>query len=200
MHLRNSVSFVLLVVAALSMRPAAAGESQTGRVQYEFDLAPSRTLSLNVRSGDVVIEGADAPKLAISFDGENSDKATDVKVTFKDKGDTVECGITDGPHNDFRILIAVPRRLNLVVRMPFGAMQISDIEGSKDVSLHAGDLDVGIGSADDYAHIDASVGTGEIDLSALNVETGGFFRKFHKDGPGLYELRVHVGAGQVTLH
>jgi hypothetical protein len=199
-HLRNSVPCVLLIAAGLINRPATAGESGVGRVRYEFDLAPSKTLSLNIRSGDVVIEGADAPKLAISFDGENSGKATDVKVRFKDKGDTVECGITGGPHSDFRILIAVPRKLHLFVRMPFGAMQIADVEGSKDVSLRAGDLDIGIGAADDYAHIDASVGTGEIDLSALNVETGGFFRKFHKDGPGQYTLRVHIGAGQVTLH
>jgi hypothetical protein len=189
------------ILASASLAPiAGADETQTGRVHYEFDLAAGKTLSLNVRSGDVLIEGSDSPKLTISFDGEKSDRATEVKVTYKDKGDTVECGIKDGPHNDFRILISVPRQLNLIVRMPAGAMEVSEIAGSKDIKMHAGDLDVDLVDVDSYASIDASVTTGEIDVSALNAETGGFFRKFHKSGPGSFRLVAHVGAGQVTLH
>jgi hypothetical protein len=198
--MKTPLASALLSFAIGFAAPVLPAESQTGGVRYEFDLAPGKTLSLKVRSGDVVIEGSDAPKLMISFDGEKSDEATDVKVTFKETGDTAECGITDGPRNDFRILIAVPRHLNLIVRMPFGAMRISEVVGGKDVSLRAGDLDIDIGNTDDYAHIDASVGTGEIDLSALNVETGGFFRKYHKDGPGTLRLLAHIGAGQLTLH
>jgi hypothetical protein len=179
---------------------ARADETQTGRVHYEFDLVAGKTLALNVRSGDVLIQGSDSPKLAINFEGEKADRATEVKVTYKDKGDTVECGIKDGPHNEFRILISVPRQLNLIVRMPAGAMEIAEVEGSKDIKMHAGDLDVELGDTDSYASIDASVTTGELDVSALNAETGGFFRKFHKSGSGTYRFVAHMGAGQVTLH
>jgi hypothetical protein len=197
----KALATLVLLSSAAVFGAAAFGEApQTGRVQYEFDLAPAKTLSLKIRSGDVVIEGSDAPKLSVSFDGEKSGRATDVKVTFNDKDDTVECAITDGPRNDFRILIAVPRNVNLIVRMPFGAMQILEVVGSKDVSLRAGDLDIDVGNTDDYAHIEASVGTGEIDVSALGVETSGFFRKFRKDGAGTFRLLAHITAGQLTLH
>jgi hypothetical protein len=198
-NMKTTLMIAAILASGSLVEPARADEVKSGRVHYDFDLPPSKTLSLNIRSADVVIEGSDAPKLVISFDGEKSDQATDVKVTFKDKGDTVECGITDGPYNDFRILIEVPRHLNLIVRMPFGTMQISQVVGSKDVSLHSGDLNIAIGNPADYGHVEASVGTGEIDASAFHFETGGFARKFRKDGPGTFRLLVHIGAGQITL-
>ena len=191
----------LLAVALLVAGSAAfaADEAQSGRVHYEFDLASGKTLALTMRSAEVVIEGTESERLTIGFDGEKADRANEVKVTFNDKGDTVECGITDGPRNDLRILISVPTLTNLVVRMSAGVMQISEVKGSKDVKMRAGDLDIDIGDADDYASIDASVTTGEIDVSALGAETGGFFRKFHKTGPGSFRLVAHMGAGQLTL-
>jgi len=198
--MKTLITFAAIVAIVSCASPAGAEETQTGRVHYEFDLAAGKTLSLNVRSGDVRIEGSDSAKLTISFEGEKSDRATEVKVTYKDKGDTVECGIKGGPHNEFRILISVPRQLNLVVRMPAGAMEIAEVAGSKDIKMHAGDLDVDLVDADSYASIDASVTTGEIDVSALKAETGGFFRKFHRSGPGSFRLVAHVGAGQVTIH
>ncbi|HZF17029.1 MAG TPA: hypothetical protein VE046_13895 [Steroidobacteraceae bacterium] len=188
----------LVALASFSMT-SAADESQTGRVHYEFDQESGKTLSLNIRSAEVVIEGSDTTKFTIGFDGEKADQATAVKVTYKVKGDVIECGITEGPHNDFRILIGVPAITNLVVRMPAGVLQMNEVRGSKDVKMHAGDLDINIGDADDYASIDASVTTGEIDVSALGAETGGFFRKFHRSGPGSFRLLVHMGAGQLTL-
>jgi hypothetical protein len=197
--MKDIAAIVTLVALASGSMPASGEESQTGRVHYEFDIASGKTLSLKIRSAEVVIEGSDTTKFTIGFDGEKADHATEVKVTYKDKGDVVECGITDGPHNDFRILIGVPALTNLVVRMSAGVLQMSEVRGSKDVKMHAGDLDIDIGDADDYASIDASVTTGEIDVSALGAETGGFFRKFHRAGPGTFRLLAHMGAGQLTL-
>lgn len=197
--MKGIAAIVTLVALASGSMPASAGESQTGRVHYEFDIASGKTLSLDIRSAEVVIEGSETTKFTIGFDGEKADRATEVKVTYKDKGDVIECGITDGPHNDLRILIGVPSLTNLVVRMSAGVLQLSEVRGSKDVKMHAGDLDIDIGDADDYASIDASVTTGEIDVSALGAETGGFFRKFHRSGPGSFRLLAHMGAGQLTL-
>jgi hypothetical protein len=191
----------LLFVGALGGLSSSvlADETQTGRIHYEFDLASGKTLSLDMRSADVAIEGTESSKFTIRFEGEKADRAGEIKVTYKDKGDTVECGIKDGPRNDLRILIGVPQLTNLVVRMPAGVLEISEVKGSKDVRMRAGDLSIDLGDADDYASIDASVTTGEIDVSALGAETGGFFRKFHRSGPGTFRLLAHIGAGQLTI-
>jgi len=179
--------------------PVTADERQTGSIHYEFDLAPGKTVSLDMRSADVAIEGSESPKFTIRFEGEKADRANEIKVTYKDKGDTVECGIKDGPRNNLRILIGIPELTNLVVRMPAGVLEINEVKGSKDVKMRAGDLNIDLGDADDYASIDASVTTGEIDVSALGAETGGFFRKYHRSGPGTFRLIAHIGAGQLTI-
>lgn len=196
----KAIAAVLFLGAVGSFSlPVMADETQTGRIHYEFDLASGKTLALTMRSADVVIEGSESPKLTIRFEGDKADRANEIKVTYKDKGDTVECGIKDGPRNDLRILIGVPELTNLVVRMAAGVLEISEVKGSKDVKMRAGDLNIDLGDADDYASIDASVTTGEIDVSALGAETGGFFRKFHRAGPGTFRLLAHIGAGQLTI-
>jgi len=86
--------------------PVTADERQTGSIHYEFDLASGRRLSLDMRSAEVAIEGSESQKFTIRFEGEKADRANEVKVTYKDKGDSVECGIKDGRANNLRILIA----------------------------------------------------------------------------------------------
>ncbi|HEY6929512.1 MAG TPA: hypothetical protein VJA66_07540, partial [Thermoanaerobaculia bacterium] len=71
--------------------------------------------------------------------------------------------------------------------------------GNKDVELNAGDLTVAVHGPDNYAHVDASVYSGEVDAAAFGEEHGGLFRSFHREGAGPYRLHAHVGAGQLTL-
>ena len=73
------------------------------------------------------------------------------------------------------------------------------VAGSKDVSLHAGELTVEVGDREAYARVDATVITGEVDASAFGESHGGLFRSFHHAGQGTDRLHVHVGAGQINL-
>ena len=52
---------------------------------------------------------------------------------------------------------------------------------------------------EEYARVDASVNSGQINASAFAVEKGGLFRSFDQRGSGKYRLHAHVGAGQVDL-
>ena len=83
--------------------------------------------------------------------------------------------------------------------MPFGELNIAKVRGGKDVSLHAGQLTMEIGDPQEYAQIEASVMTGELNLSALGVDKGGLFRSYKKGGPGKYRLYAHVGSGELDL-
>ena len=78
-------------------------------------------------------------------------------------------------------------------------MQVEGITGNKDVELHAGELTVAIGNPSEYARLDVSVSTGELDAAPFDVSKGGLFRSFNKQGNGKYRLHAHVGAGQLTL-
>jgi hypothetical protein len=69
---------------------------------------------------------------------------------------------------------------------------------NKDVELSAGDLNIAVGNAADYSHVDASVMSGDLEAAPFKSH-GGLFRSFEKSGSGRYRLHTHVGAGDLTL-
>jgi hypothetical protein len=156
-------------------------------------------LRMNLCSSGVEIRGTDDNKLRISYDSRSGDDSK-VKVKLNISGSEGRLAIDDCPHNNFQITIKVPALTNLYVRMWAGELDVKGITGDKDMELHAGELDVNIGKPEDYAHVDASVTTGEVDAAPFAVSKGGLFRSFRKLGPGKYRLHAHVGAGQVDLN
>ena len=103
------------------------------------------------------------------------------------------------PRNNFRVTVELPQKSGLTVRMFAGQLEIRGVQGNKDVELHFGQMDLAMGKASDYAQIDGSVNTGEVDAPAFNVSKGGLFRSFSKEGSGRYRLHAHVGAGQLSI-
>jgi len=122
-----------------------------------------------------------------------------VRVALKAEGDSGDLQIHGGPTGNFLILIEVPRQTNLYVRMPFGSLEVRNTTGDKDIELHSGELVIGIGNPKDYARVEASVYSGELDSPPFGVSKGGLFRSFHKEGSGPYTLHAHVGTGELTL-
>jgi len=120
-------------------------------------------------------------------------------VKLKVSGSRGELNISGGPRNDFRIILEVPKVVDLHLRMPFGDATVERLSGDKDIEIHAGDLTVDLGDANDYGHVEASVMSGDLDAAPFNVSKSGLFRSFEKDGNGKYRLHAHVGAGDLTL-
>jgi hypothetical protein len=83
--------------------------------------------------------------------------------------------------------------------MPFGDLTVEGVSGDKDVELHAGDLNIEVGDANDYRRVDASVNAGDISAGPFGEARDGLFRSFQKTGDGRYKLHAHLGAGDLTL-
>ena len=109
---------------------------------------------------------------------------------------------TDGPSNNtgLRFVIHVPSPTDLVVRMTAGDITIEDVRGNKDIELHAGDVRIDVGSAEDYHHVDASLWAGDIHAAPFNVIKGGLFRSFDWTGKGPYRLHAKMKAGDLRLY
>ncbi|MGH9702525.1 MAG: hypothetical protein ACRD4K_04035, partial [Candidatus Acidiferrales bacterium] len=137
--------------------------------------------------------------ISIRADGKNADRAGEVKVRLVRKRDGTNLEISGGPRNNIEIVVEIPRKTNLWVRMPAGELDVHGVIGDKDVELHAGDMTVGTGDPEQYAQVDASVTSGSLDADRFGVSKGGLFRSFKKSGSGSLHLHVHVGAGQLTL-
>jgi hypothetical protein len=166
---------------------------------FEADFPSGGQLSLHIRSAEIHIVGSDDNKIAVRIGGREGSNSTDMKARFERSDNSGELHVSGGPHNELTITVHVPKNSNLVVRIPAGDVEVQGITGDKDIELHAGDLKIGVGAAADYARVEASVTTGEIDAEPFGENHGGLFRSFEKSGSGKYKLVAHVGAGDLTL-
>jgi hypothetical protein len=196
---------VHLLAVAVLFAPLALGQSKKIEATdlpghpFRVDFPSGSQLSIHVRSGDVRVVGRDDNKICIKLDAKDPQRAKEVKVRFERFDNSSELEVTGGPKNDIRITIEIPKSTGLFVRMPAGQLEVSDVQGDKDVQLHAGELIVGVGNPGDYSHVEASVSSGGLEAEPFGESHGGLFRSFHKDGNGKYKLHAHVGAGDLTL-
>jgi hypothetical protein len=193
------IAVFMLLACGVALAEERGVIAEKGKDRFETEFAPGGRLQLEVRSGDVRISGSDSNKISIHYEGKNGNDIGDVEVHCKKQGGKAELNISGGPRNEFLIRIEVPRETDLHVRMPFGALAIDSVRGSKDVEMHAGELTMEIGDPKDYAQIEASVTTGALEAPALGISKGGLFRSYKKDGPGKYKLHAHVGSGEIDL-
>jgi hypothetical protein len=197
-------SFVLVVMAAaLPGRPVPQTHLSASDIYthpFEVDLPYDQKLSLDLRSGDYSIVASNGEKMSVRTTGDRAEKGREISLTFKHMNNHAELRMTGGPTNNGpSIRIEVPKSSNLYVRLPFGDLDIQGVSGDKDVELHAGDLNIEVGNPADYAHVDASVGAGDISAGPFGENRDGLFRSFEKTGPGHYRLHAHVGAGDLNL-
>jgi hypothetical protein len=172
----------------------------TGKSHMEFDCPANVPLHLNIRSGEILIVGADDQKITVDLAGRNADKFQDMKGRLSVDKHLAELNLTGGPRNELEIIIHVPRNSDLTARIFAGEVNVEDVIGNKDLELHAGELNIDIGKAEDYGHVDVSVGVGQVDAEAFGPDSkAGFFRTISRDGGGKYSLRAHVGTGQLSV-
>jgi DUF4097 and DUF4098 domain-containing protein YvlB len=156
-------------------------------------------LRLHVRSGEILIVGTDDTKVTIDLAGKNADKIQDVKGRFVIANHIAEFHLTGGPKDELQIIIHVPKNSDLTARIFAGEVSVQDVEGNKDLELHAGQLTIGVNKPEDYGHVDMSVNAGEVDAEIFGDSKGGLFRSISRDVGGKYRLHAHVGTGQLSV-
>jgi hypothetical protein len=167
---------------------------------FNAEFSSGGQIDLHIRSAKIQIAGSDENRIGVRVSGEQGSKSTDMKARFGRSKNSWELRITGGPHNELTITVRVPKNSDLFVRILAGDVEVKGITGNKDIELHAGDLTISVGDASDYAHVQASVTTGDIEARPFGESHGGLFRSFAKSGSGKYKLLAHVGAGELTLN
>ena len=167
---------------------------------FDAEFPSGGHIDLHIRSAKIQIVGSDENRIGVRVGGEQGSKSADTKARFRRSNNSCELRITGGPHNELTITVQVPKNSNLFVRIFAGDVEVKGITGNKDIELRAGDLTIGVGDPTEYAHVQASVTTGEIDAKAFSESHGGLFRSFEKFGKGKYKLVAHVGAGELILN
>jgi hypothetical protein len=190
---------VLLILSA-AMAPAQDAKIQNAKLEevgkspVETRLAPGGRVRMELCSSGIELMGRDDSVVRVSYD-----RHANVKVRLHVSGDQADLKVSRCPRNNFHVTIEVPKSSDLYVRMLAGELEVRDVTGDKDVELHFGQLTMDVGKPDDYAHVDASVNSGDLEATAFDVSKGGLFRSFETSGPGKYRLHAHVGAGELDL-
>ena len=190
----RAIPLVLLSLSTAMIAQNAKLE-EVGRNPVEAKFASGGRVRMDLCSSGIEIIGTDQSRLRVSYHPDRSD----VMVRIDASGDRADLQITNCPRNNFRATIEVPKSSALYVRMFAGELNVRDISGDKDVVLHFGQLTMEIGSPEDYARVNASVNSGQLDVPPFSVSKGGLFRSFDQSGPGKYRVYAHVGAGQLEL-
>jgi hypothetical protein len=123
-----------------------------------------------------------------------------VRVRADVRGQQATIATATPDSSDVKVHVEVPARADLHVRLTAGELTIEGIEGNKDVGLHAGELNIDVGRAEDYNRVEASVWAGEVNASAYHTNKGGLFRSFDWHGRGRYRLTASLKAGEVRLY
>jgi hypothetical protein len=196
--------FVSVIALSLLLAPAifAATKSEVvfeGKSHMEFDYPSNLPLHLHLRSGEILIVGAEDNKITVDLAGRNVDKIQDVKARLAVTDSSAELHLTGGPKNELQIIIHVPKNSDLTARIFAGNVDVQDVVGNKDFDLHAGELTITVDKPEDYGHVDMSVSAGELDAEVFGNAKGGLFRSISHDSNGKYRLHAHVGTGQLSV-
>ena len=186
---------IVLLIAAVASFAQDAKIDEVGKTPVEAKFVSGGRVRMDLCSSGIQIIGTDNPALRISYFPERDH----VRIRLQISGDRADLRLTGCSHNNFQVRIEIPKSSGLYVRMMAGQLDVNDVTGDKDIELSFGQLNVDVGKTEEYARVDASVNSGEINASAFDVEKGGLFRSFNQSGPGKYRLHAHVGAGQVDL-
>ena len=184
----------------LAALPAGQSRSDPGSLSdsLERPFAPGGAIHMSLSAGDYHISGSKEPHLRVLWRVRNAEDLPRVRVQADVKG-SVATLATDGVRNGFEVEIQVPTRSGLHVRLTAGDLTVDGIEGNKDIELHAGDLTIDVGRAEDYSHVDAALWAGDLEAPPFNVSKGGLFRSFDWKGGGAYTLHAHLKAGDLRL-
>jgi hypothetical protein len=178
-----------------------AGTDQEGRAKESLERAFSQNgrIRMDLSAGEYHISGSADNRIRLEWSVRDPAQLPRVKaqVDVRDRQATIT---TDAPPNKgLNVAIQVPNQADLYVRLTAGDLRIEGIQGNKDVELHAGDVRIDVGRAQDYRDVDASVWAGEIRATAFQVHKEGLFRSFDWRGKGPYRLHAKLKAGDLRL-
>jgi hypothetical protein len=152
--------------------------------------------------GDVHIRKGDSKALKIQYTVKSrreknvKEAALDFKVNGSDA--TLEFHAPMGGNTNFDVEIEVPQNTNLDVHQKVGDMTVDNIDGDKDLSLGVGDITIATEHAG-YHLVRADAGIGDVHGADYGETSGWLGKTLKYRGDGKYELRAHVGVGDIHL-
>lgn len=166
------------------------------------DFVSGGMLHVHMTVGDLHIRRGDANKIRLSYTvkSRRERNVKEARVDFDVRGNdaTIEFHAPSGGNTNFDVELDVPANTNLDVHEKVGDIVVENIEGDKDLELGVGDIRVERESAG-YRLVRANTGIGDVNADGYGETSGWLGKTLKYHGEGKYELRAHVGVGDITL-
>jgi len=197
-----------LCLVSLSAVPLFAAGGSNHDWNYEEtrsdarDFAAGGFVHVRLSVGDMHIKRGDTNKISLRYTiksrREKNLKEANVDFDVHGNDATIEFHAPSGANTQFDVELEVPQTTNIDVHAKVGDITVEDVEGDKDLSLGVGDIRVSNGRAG-YRLVSASAGIGDVNGDGYGETSGWLGKSLKYRGEGKYELRAHVGVGDINL-
>ncbi|HYM75200.1 MAG TPA: hypothetical protein VE377_04410 [Candidatus Dormibacteraeota bacterium] len=196
--------FYKAVLLCLFLVPLCAASDWDYRETHNDarDFAAGGYLHVRLSVGDLHIKRGDSTKIRLQYTiksrREHNVKEAHVDFDVRGRDATIEFHAPTGGNTQFDVELEVPQNTNLDVHQKVGDLTLDSIEGDKDLSLGVGDIRIADGHAG-YRLVHASTGIGDVNGDGYGETSGWLGKTLKYRGDGKYELRAHVGVGDIRL-
>ena len=153
--------------------------------------------------GDLHIKRGDTTKIRLDYTiksrREQNAKESSVNIDVQGNNATIEFHSQSGGSTNIDVELEVPENTNLDVHSKVGDVTIDGIVGDKDIDLSVGDVRVAT-QQDAYRLVNANTGIGDVHSDGYGETHGWLGKTLKYHGEGKYELRAHVGVGDIHLN
>lgn len=162
---------------------------------------PGGMLHVHLSVGDMHIRRGDANKISLRYTVKSHRESNlkDSSVDFDVRGSDATLEFhAPSSNTQFDVELEVPANTNVDVHMKVGDLTVENVEGDKDLELGVGDIRV-TREPSTYHLVRASTGIGDVNSDGYGETSGWLGKTLKYEGDGKYELRAHVGVGDITL-
>jgi len=198
---RNIYTVILFCVALTPLCAANDWRYEEARNDSR-DFVSGGYLHVRMTVGDLHIKRGDSTKIRLQYTvkSRRERNVKEARVDFEVHGNdaTIEFHSPMGGNTNFDVELEIPSSTNLDVHQKVGDMSVDDIAGDKDLNLGVGDLRIATGHAG-YRLVNATTGVGDVNSDGYGETSGWLGKTLKYRGDGKYELRAHVGVGDIKF-
>ena len=193
---------VCLLLVPFGAAPLCANDwnyEETHTSAHDFVTGGMVHVHLNV--GDVHVKRGEVNQIRLQYTvksrRESNLKLARVDFDVRGNDAVIELHSPSG-NTQFDVELEVPPNTNLDVHEKVGDLTVENVEGDKDLELGVGDIRVA-NEKSRYALVKASTGIGDVSGDGYGETSGWLGKTLRYHGDGKYELRAHVGVGDIHL-
>jgi hypothetical protein len=200
-QLTSAYKAILLCLLLVPLCAASDGQYEETHTDAR-DFVSGGYMHVRLSVGDLQIRRSDSNKIRLRYTvkSRRESNVKEARVDFNVSGSdaTVEFHAPSAGNTQFDVELEVPTNTHLDVHQRVGDLTVESIEGDKDLSLGVGDIRIATEHSR-YHVVKASTGIGDVSSVGYGETRGWLGKTLKYKADGKYELRAHVGVGDIKL-